>query len=161
MKRLQGFVLTVQRMVTHTYHLNPPAAISIDGWRNQARHYCAYANGLPCLFCLRASLFTLQIKLLPETWDPGPWDPGIIRPGTLRPEILGPGTLWPWDVRPWTLGLATLGHGILTTRILVMVTWDPVTSNWPPPQIVLTLFVKQILKGYGMCVENVWAGIQK
>ena len=64
MKRLQGFVLTVQRMVTCTYHLNPPAAISIYGWRYQARHYCAYANGLPCLFCLRAPPFTLQIKLL-------------------------------------------------------------------------------------------------
>ena len=63
MKRLQGFVLTVQRMVTCTYHLNPPAAISIYGWRYQARHYCAYANGLPCLFCLRVP-FTLQIKLL-------------------------------------------------------------------------------------------------
>ena len=64
MKRLQGFVLTVQRMVTCTYHLSPPAAISIYGWRYQARHYCAYANGLPCLFCLRAPPFTLQIKLL-------------------------------------------------------------------------------------------------
>ena len=64
MKRLQGFVLTVQRMVTCTYHLNPPAAISIYGWRYQARHYCAYANGLPCLFCLRAPPFTLNIKLL-------------------------------------------------------------------------------------------------
>ena len=64
MKRLQGFVLTVQLMVTCTYHLNPPAAISIYGWRYQARHYCAYANGLPCLFCLRAPSFTLQIKLL-------------------------------------------------------------------------------------------------
>ena len=64
MKRLLGFVLTVQRMVTCTYHLNPPAAISIYGWRYQARHYCAYANGLPCLFCLRAPPFTLQLKLL-------------------------------------------------------------------------------------------------
>ena len=63
-KRLQGFVLTVQRIVTCTYHLSPPAAISIYGWRYQARHYCAYANGLPCLFCLRAPPFTLQIKLL-------------------------------------------------------------------------------------------------
>ena len=64
MKRLQGFVLIVQKMVTCTYHLNPPAAIPIYGWRYQARHYCAYANGLPCLFCLRAPPFTLQIKLL-------------------------------------------------------------------------------------------------
>ena len=29
-----------------TSHLNPPAVISIYGWRYQARHYCAYANGL-------------------------------------------------------------------------------------------------------------------
>ena len=64
MKRLQGFVLTVQRMVTCTYHLNPPATISIYGWRFQARHYCAYNNGLPCLFRLRAPPFTLQLKLL-------------------------------------------------------------------------------------------------
>ena len=34
------------------------------GWRYQARHYCAYANGLPYLFCWRAPPFTLQIKLL-------------------------------------------------------------------------------------------------
>ena len=65
MKRLKGFVLTVQWMVSCTYHLNPPAAISIYGWRYQARHYCAYANGLSCLFCLRAPSFNLQIKLLP------------------------------------------------------------------------------------------------
>ena len=64
MKRLQGFVLTVQRMLTCTYHLNPPAAISIYGWGYQARHYCTYPNGLPCLFYLRAPPFTLQIKLL-------------------------------------------------------------------------------------------------
>ena len=64
MKRLQGPVLTVQRMVTCTYHLNPPAAISICGWRCQARQYCVYANGLPCLFHVRAPLFTLQLKLL-------------------------------------------------------------------------------------------------
>ena len=51
-------------MVTCTYHLNPPAAISIYGWRYQTGHYCAYANGLPWLFCLRAPLFTLQMKLL-------------------------------------------------------------------------------------------------
>ena len=49
MKRLQGLVLTVPRMVTCTYHLNPIATISIYGWRYQARHYCVYANGLPCL----------------------------------------------------------------------------------------------------------------
>ena len=35
-------------MVTRTYHLYPPAAISIY----QARHYCTYANGLLCLFRL-------------------------------------------------------------------------------------------------------------
>ena len=64
MKRLQGFVLTFQRMVTCTYHLTPHSAISICGWRYQARHYCAYANGLSCLFCLRTTPFTLQIKLL-------------------------------------------------------------------------------------------------
>ena len=64
MKRLLVFVLTVQRMVTCTYHLNPPAAISIYGWRYQAKHYCAYADGLPCLFCLRAPPFTLKLKQL-------------------------------------------------------------------------------------------------
>ena len=64
MKRLQGFVLTVQRVVTCTCHLNPLVAISIYGWRYQAKHYCAYVNGLPCLLCLRAPPFTLQIKLL-------------------------------------------------------------------------------------------------
>ena len=64
MRRLQHYVLTVQRMVTSTYHLNPPAAIFIYGWRYQARHYCAYANWLPWFFCLRAPPFTLQIKLI-------------------------------------------------------------------------------------------------
>ena len=64
MKRLQGFVLTVQRMVTCTRHLNPPAAISNYGWRHQAGYYCTYANGLPCFFRLRATPFTLQLKLL-------------------------------------------------------------------------------------------------
>ena len=49
MKRLQGFVLTVQSMVTCTYHLNSPAAVSIYGWRYQARHHCAYVMG--CLAC--------------------------------------------------------------------------------------------------------------
>ena len=39
-------------------------AISIYGWRYQARHNCTYANGLPCLFCLRVPPFTLPIKLL-------------------------------------------------------------------------------------------------
>ena len=42
--------------------LNPPSTISIFGWRYQARHYCAYANGLPCLFRVRAPSFTLQLK---------------------------------------------------------------------------------------------------
>ena len=51
-------------MVTCTYYLNPPAAISINGWKYQARHYCAYANGLPFLFCQRVLPFTLNIKLL-------------------------------------------------------------------------------------------------
>ena len=64
MKRLQGFVSTVQRIWTCTYHLKPSAAISIYGQRYHARHYCAYANGLRCLFCLRAPPFTLQLKLL-------------------------------------------------------------------------------------------------
>ena len=59
MKRPQGFVFTVQRMVTCTYHLNLPAAISIYWWKHQARHYCAYANRRSCLFCLRAPHFTL------------------------------------------------------------------------------------------------------
>ena len=30
----------------------------------QAKHCCAYANRVPCLFCLRAPPFTVQIKLL-------------------------------------------------------------------------------------------------
>ena len=34
------------------------------GWRCQARHYCAHANGLACLFRLRAPPFTSQLKLL-------------------------------------------------------------------------------------------------
>ena len=63
-EEITGLCLTVQRMVTYTYHLKPPAAISIYGWKYQARHYWAYANGLPCLFCLGAPPFTLQIKLL-------------------------------------------------------------------------------------------------
>ena len=44
-------------------HLNPTAAISIYGRRYQARHYCAYGNGLSCLFRLRAATFTLQLKI--------------------------------------------------------------------------------------------------
>ena len=65
MKRLQGFVLTVWRTVTCTYHLNPLAAISIYEWRYQARHYCTYANGLPCLFHLgSASSVQALIHLL-------------------------------------------------------------------------------------------------
>ena len=64
MKRSQGFVLTVQRMVNCTFHLHPLAAIFIYGWRYQASHYCACAKWLPCLFCLRAPPFTLQLKLL-------------------------------------------------------------------------------------------------
>ena len=52
------FVLTVQWMVTCTYHLSLPAAISIYGWRYQARFYCAYTNGLSCFFRLRARPFT-------------------------------------------------------------------------------------------------------
>ena len=47
-----------------TYYLNPPADIFIYGWRYQGRHNCAYTNGLPCLFRLRAPTFTLQRKLL-------------------------------------------------------------------------------------------------
>ena len=64
MKRLQGFVLTVRMIVTCKYHPNPPAAISIYGCKYHAIHYCAYANGLPCLFCLIATPITLQITLL-------------------------------------------------------------------------------------------------
>ena len=108
----------------------------------------------------------------PETWDPGPWDlrHGILRSGTLRPRILGP-RLWdpgPWDLGPRDFGTGTLDLGtcdpgtwILTPGTLVMGPWDPVTSSWPTPRIVLTLFVKQILRGHGMCVEKVGAGIQK
>ena len=43
MERLQGFILTVQKMVSCKYHLNPPSAISIYGLRYQAWHYCIYA----------------------------------------------------------------------------------------------------------------------
>ena len=64
MERLQGFVSTVQRMATSTYHLNPLATISIYGRRYQARHYCACANRLLCMPRLRASSLTLQLKLL-------------------------------------------------------------------------------------------------
>ena len=63
-KRLQGFLLTVHGMVTCIYHLNSPAAFSVYGWRYHARCYCTYANGFPCLFCLRTPLFTLHLKLL-------------------------------------------------------------------------------------------------
>ena len=59
-----GLCFDCPEMVTCTYHLNPPAAISIYGRRYQARHYCPYANGLPCLFGLRIPPFTLQLKLL-------------------------------------------------------------------------------------------------
>ena len=34
------------------------------GWRYQARHYCAHANGFACLFRLKAPPFTSQLKLL-------------------------------------------------------------------------------------------------
>ena len=67
MNRLHGSALTVQRIVTCTYHLNLPAVTSIYGWRYQARYYwyyCGYANGLPCLFRLRESPLTLELKLL-------------------------------------------------------------------------------------------------
>ena len=62
MKRLQGFALTFQRMVTCTYHFNPTAAISRYGWKYQVRHYCGYANRLSCLFRLRTPPFTLQLN---------------------------------------------------------------------------------------------------
>ena len=103
-----------------------------------------------------------------KTWDPGSWDPGpgTLRPGISSPESLGPGTLWPWDLGPWdprngTLGLRTFNPGPWDPipGTLVMGPCDPVT--WTPPQTVLTLFVKQISKGHGMCVKNVGARIQK
>ena len=62
-KRLQDFVLTVQRMVTCTYHLNPHVATSIYRWRYQAIQYCACANGLPCLFRLTTPPFIFQLNL--------------------------------------------------------------------------------------------------
>ena len=81
-----------------------------------------------------------------RTWDAGP--------GTLGPKNRDPGSQdrdpGTWDpgtleLGPWDLELATLGHGILTPGTLEMVPWDPETSKWPLSQIVLTLFMKQIL----------------
>ena len=83
-----------------------------------------------------------------RTLRPETQNPGTLRLGTLRPETLGS-----WDLGPWDSGTGTLGHGILTPRTLVMGLWDPVTSNWPPLQ--------QILRGHGICVENIGAWIQK
>ena len=87
-----------------------------------------------------------------RTWDPGPGTPGA---KNLRPWDPGPGTP--------ELAVTTLGYGTLTPETLEMGPWDHETSNWPPPQIVLALFVKQILiiKSQGMGVENVGARIQK
>ena len=58
--------LRVEFLVDGDLHIpsQSPGAISIYGWRYQARHYCAYATGLPCLFHLRTPSFTLQLKLL-------------------------------------------------------------------------------------------------
>ena len=107
----------------------------------------------------------------------GPWGPRLktLRSGTWHPKTrdpgtwyLGPGTWYPrtWD--PRTLGLGTsnpwiLGPGNLTLGALKMGPWDPETSNWPPPQIVLYFFVKQIsiIKSWDMCVKNVPPRIQK
>ena len=44
-------------------HLNPTVAVSFEGGRYQVSHYCLYANGLPCLFGLRAPPFTSKLKL--------------------------------------------------------------------------------------------------
>ena len=44
-------------------HLNPTVAIYFEEWRYQVSHYCAYDNGLPCLFRLRAPPFTSKLKL--------------------------------------------------------------------------------------------------
>ena len=73
-----------------------------------------------------------SLKSGPEALDLGPWDPRLWNPG-------------PWDLGSWGSGTGTLGHRTLTPGTLVMGSWDPVTSNWPPPQIVLTLFVRLIL----------------
>ena len=41
--------------------------------------------------------------------------------------------------------------------------WDPENSNWAPPEIILILFVKQILtiKRWDIYVENVGFWIEK
>ena len=111
--------------------------------------YLSFCNGFLVMYKRH------NLKSGPGTRDPGPWD---LRSGTLRLWTLRPGTL---ELGPRALGLVTLGYGILTPGNLVMGPWGPVTSNWPPPQIVLTLFVKQILRGHGMCLENVGARTQK
>ena len=61
MGRLQVFDLTLQRMVTCTYHLNLPAAVSNYGRRYQGRH-CTYADGLSCLFRLTTPPFFFTTK---------------------------------------------------------------------------------------------------
>ena len=77
--------------------------------------------------------------LRPGTWDPGPWDP---RPWDLRPETLRPETRDP-GLKPPDLGPATMSSKVLRPRPWELNLWHidskhPETSNWAPPQIVLT-----------------------
>ena len=110
--------------------------------------YVAIFYELTKFYCLVAftSWDRHSLKSGPETRDPETRDSGTREAGTL-------------ELGSWALGVATLGHGTLTRGTLLMEPWDPVASNLPPPQIVLTLFVKQILRG--MCVvENVWVRLE-
>ena len=71
----------------------------------------------------------------------------------MEPGILGPKA---HDLRSYDPGTGTLEQGTLTPGTLGMRPWDPATSNWLPPQILLNLYVKKILiarvcVGIGMC----------
>ena len=97
----------------------------------------------------------LHVHSLPP--PPGPWGSGF--------GILGLGTPGPrnWDFATWDFWPLDSGTRNLTLRTLELEHWDPETSNLTPPQIVLILFVKQILiiKSYVMYVEIVGFWIQK
>ena len=142
---------------------------------------------------LREAIYTQScltkhsLKSGPETQDPETRNSRTLRPGTLGPWYIrprnsdtwdqrpwnpGPGTPWPgtWDPGTWDSGTLELGPcnlrlptKNLTLGTLEMEPWDSETSNWPPPEIILISFVKQILtiKSWDMYVENVGFRIRK
>ena len=73
MKRLQGFVLTAQWMVTCTYHLSPPATTSMTGGTRldvivhmlMGCHACFAGGHHLLLYCLRAPPFYFTNKTTP------------------------------------------------------------------------------------------------